>query len=67
MSGPEERGPHRGGGRGRDEVRAWCVKKTGGTLGWPVRDFGVTELRAEPAGARRGGDGRWFRPQITEL
>ena len=49
VGGPEERGPHRRGGRGRDEVRAWWMKKTGGTLDWlGCRAFGVEELRAEP-------------------
>ena len=46
-------GRTRGGGRERDDGRAWCMKKTGGTLDWPVCAFGVNELRAEPAGARR--------------
>ena len=31
------------------------------------RDFGVEELRAEPAGARRGGDGRWQGALVSAL
>ena len=54
MDGPEERGPHRREGRGRGDVRAWCMRKMGGTLDWSVRAFGLSELRADPG--RQGGE-----------
>ena len=57
--GPTCGRPHRRGGRRHDDVRAWCVTKTGGTLGWlGCRAFGLSELRAETAGARCEGLGR---------
>ena len=53
--GPTCGRPHRRGGRGHGEGRAWWVTKTGGTSGWlGCRAFGVEELRAEPAG--QGGE-----------
>ncbi len=53
-------------GRERDDVRAWCVKETGGALDWlGCRDFDVEELRTEPGRQGMRGHGRGVRDLVT--